>query len=156
MSGLPGYREALHEALTNALENLAFTEIVPTDDSQEAQIDQQAIWARIDVDVPFYATLILAMPYGLVEEFTESIWVDQGQAVQEATRLDFIAEISNTVVGQLVGQSIPLDTTFALSLPSTGRGRPDDFQEPIFWFVTDSGAGFGVGLIGDWPEFEPG
>lgn len=150
---MPSKQDVILSALANTIEHLAFTEIVPAPEPRGDLLDDNAMWGSVDVRMPFSGSVIVIMPGAMVTEFTDTIWCGEEEDI-EATKRDFIKEIANTVAGRMVAASVSRELTFALTLPKTGDGLPEHFNEDehVEWFITDSGSAMAVQLSGNWPD----
>ncbi len=122
---------ALVDALSKALENMAFEEIELVDDQLPKSFESASdhLWAILPILEPVYGEVGVSLSSDCAQMITESIYGASGDdELAENTIHDALGEILNTVVGRFIHALIPADQRFDFGLPRTGTG---EFPIPI-------------------------
>jgi hypothetical protein len=111
----PQLDEKLFESVSKTIENLAFTEIFPTElEMPEAGKDYAV---SLNVTEPCKGEFQLEISGELLYFIGEPIFARPKEEISEESRLDFLSELLNTIVGSFLSAALPGDTKFSLGLP---------------------------------------
>ncbi len=113
--------ESIDEAVVEALEGMAFTEIERIEDGDPGELAESASWARIDVVEPAAGELVLAVGEELAGELEEATTGERGS--DPAVRLEVLGEMLNTLAGSWARALVPDGTPIALGIPKVGQGN---------------------------------
>lgn len=106
---------AMHHAVSDTLENMAFLEACPTGATPDASGDEM-VAASLLMHDPVQGMFRLIMPRGLLLRIVESIYAMPLEELSEQVIMDTLAEILNTITGQFLNAIIPGEV-YRLGLP---------------------------------------
>lgn len=107
----------IFESVAKTIENMAFTEILPTDLKMTEADDEYAVF--IPVLEPCTGCFTMTISRNLLCFIAESMLAIPGEEISEANLLDFLSEVLNTISGSFLSAALPGDTPFSLGLPKT-------------------------------------
>ena len=120
-------QEAMFEAASNTLENMAFMEVVPLKDRS----DEQKYFARLKITAPVEGVVTLIVSPQLSSDIAEGLMdPDDGPPSVEMMR-DTLAELLNTIAGGMMRMLVGENKTFALGLPESFSEGPVELKEPF-------------------------
>lgn len=122
-SGTP--EEIIYNALSDTFENLVFEEVVLLEvvPGKIPELHLDGWWSRIKlVDPPPFGYIVLMVPLGLMNRFTEAIFGLSGVQPTEEQNADNLGELLNTLCGRLMAMRSSPDKTFKMGLPQLGHG----------------------------------
>ena len=132
--------QAMLQAVSQTLENMAFTEVLKHyNPSYEIPVDD-LIWSSLLISDPVQGELRLAMPKTLLAKLTTSIFALEPEEVTQAQMDDILHEMLNTIAGLFMTNLLTDSQTFQLGLPEAGTGElPELEPNAISWkLMTDS------------------
>ncbi|OGV50597.1 MAG: hypothetical protein A2X49_12420 [Lentisphaerae bacterium GWF2_52_8] len=100
----------LAAAVAGSLENMIFAPVS----------GGKLVWSNLEIKAPLKGALLLAIPWELAQNFTGGVY-NQEEEVPPQLVCDCVAEIANTIAGQLLESLMP-EKIFSLGLPETGQG----------------------------------
>lgn len=141
----------LQEIMTNAVidtfENMAFTEVIRTD--QSAPEDPGLLRANILIHDPVPGELRLVIPHQLATAIAEALYNPTDESELDKLLSDVLAELLNTIAGRVMAEAIP-DQTFRLGLPETVEGSFDETDLPSVQCAFEAeGSSFFLAVCGD-------
>lgn len=126
--------KALMQAVGTTLEQMVFMEVLASVD-RCALAPENTVWAELDILAPFHGRVGLTMPRELVDDILDGVFSeppgfgDEDEApapsFTDPQREDTVAELLNTIAGQLLALLVPEDNTFKLGVPAKGVGKAD-------------------------------
>lgn len=125
--------EIIHNALSDTFENLVFEEVVLAEviPGKLPEIDLDAWWSRIKlVDPPPFGYIVMMVPDGLMNRFTEAILSLVGEKPTHEQNSDNLGELLNTLCGRLMAMRSSPDKTFKMGLPEIGHGMAPAMTGP--------------------------
>ncbi len=112
--------ESIDDAILDALEGMAFTDVERSEDGELGDLAENPLWARIDVITPEAGELVLLVGDELAAELEEAT---MGETSSDTSiRLDVLGEMLNTLAGTWARTLVPDGTPIALGIPKTGQG----------------------------------
>ena len=117
-------KTALLEAVSQALENMAFEEVDLVDETSMSRVEVGGnLWAILPIVTPLSGEMILSLSPECARRITENIYgtLEDGQ-LEKGADLDAVAEILNTIAGRFVHALVPSNQSFDFGLPKTGKG----------------------------------
>ncbi len=134
MIPFPGPTEdIIHQALTDAFENLVFEEVVLAGVIQDhiPDIYLDGWWARIQMISPLpWGHITILVPNNLMNRFTEAILGLMNEPPNEEQNIDNLGELLNTLCGRLMSLRSSPDRTFRIGLPEVGHGMAPEMSGP--------------------------
>jgi len=112
--------EAIDRALVETMEGMAFTDVERIEDGDLAGLEEDAVWARIDVIEPAAGELVLVMGEDFAGELEEATTGESSRDL--SMRLDVLGEMLNTLAGSWARYLVPDGIPIALGIPKTGQG----------------------------------
>jgi hypothetical protein len=125
--------EIIHNALSETFENLVFEEVVLSEvvAGKLPEIALDGWWTRIKlIDPPRFGYIVLMVPMGLMNRFTEAILGLFGEQPTEEQNADNLGELLNTLCGRLMAMRSSPDKTFKMGLPEIGHGMSPEMAGP--------------------------
>lgn len=122
-------REIIVTAVMETLENMAFMEVIQTDQSEPESPD--LLKASILVHDPFPGELRLVMPRELAATIAEALYSPTDESEIDKLLLDVLAELLNTIAGRVMAEVVSHEDTFRLGLPETGVGPFAETDLPL-------------------------
>ncbi|MBN2711841.1 MAG: chemotaxis protein CheX [Planctomycetes bacterium] len=114
--------EAVLEATSETLENMAFMEAVMAECRLDDFADQVFCWSAVPVLEPVKGTVTLMMSKSLAAMLTSAIMGLFDEEPEDTIICDSLAEVANTIAGRFVAMISPDDVTFKLGVPVTACG----------------------------------
>lgn len=125
--------EIIHNALSETFENLVFEEVVLAEvvAGKLPEIELDGWWTRIKlIDPPPFGYIVLMVPMGLMNRFTEAILGLSGDQPTPEQNSDNLGELLNTLCGRLMAMRSSPDKTFKMGLPEIGHGMAPPMSGP--------------------------
>lgn len=120
-----GLQDALFEATSETLENMAFMEVVPLKERRE----EAKIYSQMDVQAPAAGTLTLVTTPKLASEIVEGVLGLEDGAPTEEMMFDMVAELINTIGGRFMRILTPENESFSIGLPHTFKSANHQFKD---------------------------
>lgn len=132
--------QAVLEAVSETLESMVFEEVTPSENDASSPLDENSIWASLDIKSPEKGKFAIQMPAELAFELAEQLFMgDESFEMTEAVAVDTLAELVNTVAGKFMSDNIQPDQSLEVGLPQTGRNAPEGEFDNVFRFtISDS------------------
>jgi hypothetical protein len=130
----------LHEVLMAVVADLAF--ILLDADNRDGPVTVPAHYRRMKLPVilPFEGELLLAIEPGLLREITRNIYGLDAEQPPSDHELDTLAELLNTIGGNLMRVVVPPTVKYELGLPVVpGNGETSDDSSLNFGFCSEEG-----------------
>jgi CheY-specific phosphatase CheX len=126
--------QAMINAASQTLENMAFTEVMEHFDlTYEIPADDLA-WTSILIHDPVQAEIRLAMPQSLMKNLTSNIFSIAEEEVTEIQMQDILHELLNTIAGLFMTNLLDDNQVYQLGLPETGNGElPATDADTLVW-----------------------
>lgn len=142
--------QAMRNAISQTLENMAFTEanehydpnyIIPADD---------LTWAYLMVLDPLLGEIRLALPKTALKDLTAAVFSLGEEDVTLAHMNDILHEVLNTIAGLFMSNLLTDNQAFKIGLPESGEGElPEVDADTISWkMLTGDDAPLQVYLCG--------
>ena len=149
--------DALMEATSKTLENMAFEEIELADQCSEiSETHQHIIWVSLPIVEPISGEVALRLSEKCARRITEDIYgdIDNGD-ITENTIVDALGEILNTIVGRFLAALLPAEQSFKLGFPKTGKDDPPILMNNVIASLTlDIGGYILTGMVAG-EDFRP-
>lgn len=122
--------KALMRAVGTTLEQMVFMEVLASVEACSRKAGDD-VWAILDIHKPFSGRMGLVMPAELVNNILDGVFTEppafgeeppEEPSFTDQQREDTVAELLNTVAGQLLALLVPEDNTFKLGVPERGSG----------------------------------
>ncbi len=120
-----GLQDAMFEAASETLENMAFMEVV----AQKERREEIKYFSALEVKAPAAGTLTLVTTPRLAREITEGLVDPEDGEPSEEMIFDALSELINTIGGRLMRILTPEDETFSLGLPKCFSSSTHEFGE---------------------------
>ncbi|MFH1075373.1 MAG: response regulator, partial [Pseudomonadota bacterium] len=112
-------QEIMAAASIETFENMAFMEVVQTDQDALLSEESDTLKASILVHDPFTAEFRLALPRELVAAIAETLYPSGDSPNTDQTLFDVLSELLNTIAGRVLSETVPGEHTFRIGLPQT-------------------------------------
>jgi len=135
---------ALMEAISNALENMAFEETEMADEHSEIpETPDQLLWISLPVVKPISGAVVLRLSEKCAQRITGDIYADLDIGdITEDSIMDALGEILNTIVGRFLTILLPAEQSFDLGFPKTGKGDPPFSKNKIIASLIVDASGY--------------
>lgn len=133
--------EIIDQSVMSVLENMAFMEVCRI---EEAPYSTSILdyWAKVGLLSPLKGEVVLACASPLLSEIADTVFA--GEAAGEAALMDVVAELTNTIAGNLLSKLFPSDESIRVAVPEKGRrGGLSGVHE--LYYQLDDGQYFCVG-----------
>lgn len=140
----------MNDVVAEALESMAFLEVLPTTTSISS--GENAMWVSLLIHDPVQGELQLVMEKELVHYIMDIVYgsMQGAKPVSEKEQYDLLAEILNTVTGRFLSVCLPNDQCFQLGLPEIGHGGHAWPEPPIrCWHYQVEGMHFSMAASGE-------
>lgn len=126
--------QAMKAAVSQTLENMAFTEALEHYDQDYKIPADQLVWTSILIQDPVPGELRLAMPEAVLKTLTGAIFGLEEADISQRQMSDILFELLNTIAGLFMAKLLRDDQTFKLGLPEAGEGPLPELEEnAIVW-----------------------
>lgn len=136
------------QAVSETVENLAFLEVTASPTALEA--DENTLRVEMLVHDPVQGEFRLTLPAQLLAQITETLYGQPAAAIPQATQIDLLAELLNTIAGRFLSELLPPETSFKLGLPTLAQG---ELKKPaagtIAWHFQAAGMAFSLSASGE-------
>ncbi|MFC1591731.1 chemotaxis protein CheX [Thermodesulfobacteriota bacterium] len=120
-SGREGLAEMIEASVTGTIENMAFVEVLAAQPAAEESAPGEQLMAAQLIHEPYQGEVWLCMSLPLVQELTENVYALSAEEITDAMLEDVVAELLNTITGEVVKKVLPDDCSFKLGLPEMGE-----------------------------------
>lgn len=120
-------QDAMFEAASDTLENMAFMQVVPIKDRR----DEQKYYSRLEILAPVKGVMTLIVSPELAREIAEGLMDPDDEPPPVEVMLDTLAELLNTIAGGMMRKLVADDETFTLGLPETFSEDYVDLKKPF-------------------------
>ncbi|KIH77579.1 Chemotaxis phosphatase CheX [Geoalkalibacter ferrihydriticus] len=142
--------QAMLEAVSTTLENMAFMDIQPLREPHDCQSHERVFRARLLVKDPLQGELYLLMPEELLREIAAGIYAAPPQDLASAKLSDILTELLNTIAGLFLARVLPANQTFELGLPEIGEIECRKLEPTLLqWHFQADRGHFCLGAEGD-------
>ncbi len=124
-------QDAMFEAVSATLENMAFMEVRPLEHEHDCQGHPGVLCATLLVHDPVQGELCLFMPESLLRQIAAGIYGRAADEVSEQKLRDILTELLNTIAGLFLTAILPAEQTFELGLPSLGEASGQELGPPV-------------------------
>lgn len=139
--------DLITQAVAETIESLAFLEVTP---SPEPPVpDENTLWVDMLVHDPVQGEFRLTVPSQLLALITETLYGQPAAEIPEATRLDLLAELLNTIAGRFLSELLPAETSFKLGLPTLVHSQFPQANPGLAWNFSAAGLLFSLSASGD-------
>jgi len=118
-------QDAMFEAASETLENMAFMEVIPRKERRE----ELKYYSTLDILAPVTGTLTLVTTPKLAHEITAGLIDPEDGEPSEEMFFDALSELINTIGGRLMRVLTPEDETFSLGLPNSFSSSDHGFKK---------------------------
>jgi len=126
--------QAMQQAVSQTLENMAFTEVLEHFDPDYEIPATELVWTSLLISDPVQGEIRLAMSKTLLENLTATIFALELEEISPAQSKDIINELLNTIAGLFMTKLLEDDQSYAIGLPHTGEGALPKLEETsIAW-----------------------
>lgn len=126
--------QAMQQAVSQTLENMAFTEVLTHFDPDYAIPEAELAWTSLLITDPVQGEIRLAMSKSLLEKLTATIYTLEPEEISPAQSKDILNELLNTIAGLFMTALLEDDQTYAIGLPQIGEGPlPEPEENAIAW-----------------------
>ena len=123
-------QETMSAAVIETFENMAFMEVVQTDQPASPPPKSDMLKASILVHDPFQGELRLVMPRELTATIAETLYPSGDQQNIDKQIFDVLAELLNTIAGRVLAEIVSHKRTFRIGLPVTGIESFEETDPP--------------------------
>ncbi|MFH0925312.1 MAG: chemotaxis protein CheX [bacterium] len=133
-----GLNEIMFEAVSEALENMAFMEVILSDNiGLQCDNTKKTRWAKLRIKAPVQGEFCLVISEPLILEIVEAIYSLPSEEFTDKFITDTLGELLNIIAGRFFYKTLPKDRTFTLGLPRVGYNNYNKLdQEIIKWNFT--------------------
>ena len=135
------------QAVSETIENLAFLEVTPSPTGPEA--DESCLWVDMLVHDPVQGEFRLTLPAALLGQIGEALFGTPAAEIPEASQLDLLAELLNTIAGRFLSEILPPETSFKLGLPALVHSQFQKEAVGIAWNFKAAGLVFSLSVSGE-------
>lgn len=126
--------QAMLDAISQTLENMAFTEAREHYDQSYEIPAEELAWAYLMILDPVQGEIRLALSRAALIELTTAIFALEEEEISQAQKDDILQEILNTVAGLFMTYLLPDNQAFKIGLPEPGEGPlPEVDADTISW-----------------------
>ncbi|RMH64992.1 MAG: hypothetical protein D6677_03520 [Calditrichaeota bacterium] len=118
--------EELTDAVTEAFENMAFTEVESCEDVEEIPGDLDAFYVTLDTQAPFRSAVTLIVERDVSEELVMDMYGGDIEEVNDEIMTDALGEIGNTIVGRFLANVVDNKEEFSLGFPDCQPYKPEE------------------------------
>lgn len=130
--------DAITNAVSDTLENLAFMEVMPVPDAGDTPREEALLAAALLIYEPYRGEIRLELPRPLLEEIFQTVF----GLLEEETGPDLndlLAELLNTIAGRMLIELLPANQPFQFGLPVLNPAADCAMDTWTRWhFCTDS------------------
>lgn len=112
--------EALLEAVSYAIENMAFMEVEPGEVQPRLS---DTMWASLACKTPVSGQFRLTVSLSLARAIGAGIYGMAEEKLNSQELNDLLAEMLNTLAGNFLSHILPPEQLFTLALPQTGQEK---------------------------------
>lgn len=139
MAEQTAFYQAMINATSQTLENMAFMEVMQHVDTKYEIPEEDLSWTSILIHDPVQGELKLALPTSSLKSLTGNIFAIDEEEVGEAQMTDILNELLNTIAGLFLTNIVQEDQEYQLGLPELGEGPlPDIDSDTIVWKLMTS------------------
>lgn len=133
------FYQAMIDAISQTLENMAFLEVIPHYD-QEYEIPlEELVWTSLLINDPIQGELKLALTKGTLKDLTGAVFSLSEDEITDAQMTDILHELLNTIAGLFLTSLLPDNQTYKIGLPESGEGAlPTAEDGTISWKLLTS------------------
>lgn len=121
--------QAMQQAVSQTLENMAFMEVLEHYDPSCTIPAAELAWASLLIADPVQGEIRLAMSKTLLTKLTAAIFALDPEEISQAQMDDILHELLNTIGGLFMTKLLEDDQTYALGLPEAGEGALPELEE---------------------------
>jgi len=142
----------IYESVAKTVENMAFTEVLPTDFEMVETGNEYAV--TISVLEPCKGYFTMRISRELLIFISESMLAKPGEEIKEENLFDFLSELLNTIAGSFLSAALPDDTKFSLGLPEIiGADKASATVQAMRWNFIAEEAIFSISASGELIEY---
>jgi CheY-specific phosphatase CheX len=131
--------QAMLNAVSQTLENMAFTEVIPHFDQNFNIPENDLAWASLVVKSPVQGEISLALPQSTLRELTGGIFLLGEDEITQEKMDDILHELLNTIAGLFMTKLLSDNQQFSIGLPEAGKGSlPVVDEETLVWKLMTS------------------
>ena len=128
--------QAMLNAISQTLENMAFTEANEHYDPNYTIPADDLIWAYLVVLDPLLGEIRLALPKTALKDLTASVFSLEEEEATQVQMDDILHEVLNTIAGLFMTNLLKDNQAFKIGLPESGDGAlPADDADTISWIM---------------------
>lgn len=131
--------QSMREAVSQTLENMAFTEARDHYDQNYGIPAEELVWAYLMINDPLQGEIRLALSETTLMELTTAIFGLEESEVSPAQTQDILHELLNTIAGLFMTKLLPANQQFKIGLPEQGAGGlPELDEDTVAWKMMTS------------------
>ena len=131
--------QAMTQAVSQTLENMAFMEVMEHPDKTFDIPAEELVWASLLVHDPVQGELRLALPQPLLRTLTGNIFGMDEDDVTPEQQNDILNELLNTIAGLFMTNLLASDQKYQLGLPEQGKEElPEPDADTVVWRLMTS------------------
>jgi CheY-specific phosphatase CheX len=131
--------QAMLNAISQTLENMAFTEAKEHYDQSVEIPAHELLWAYLVVLDPLLGEIRLALPKQALKELTGSVFSLDDEEITQEQMDDILHEVLNTIAGLFMTNLLTDNQAFKIGLPEQGEGNlPVVDADTISWKMLTS------------------
>lgn len=111
------------KVVSEVLENMAFMEILLSNEPLKPQDIPDLTWSSLPVNDPVAGEFKLLMTRSLNLKISEAVYGLPEEELTDGLLNDTLGEILNTIVGSFFNKVLPDEQTFSLGLPEAGAEK---------------------------------
>lgn len=131
--------QAMLKAVSQTLENMAFTEAMEHYDQNYQIPADDLVWAYLVVLDPIQGEIRLALPKTALRELTGAVFSLEDAEITQAHMDDILHEVLNTIAGLFMTNLLADNQSFKIGLPEPGEGAlPALDADTVCWKMITS------------------
>lgn len=130
--------QAMKDAVSQTLENMAFMEVIEHYDQDFEIPENDLAWASLLIKDPVQGEVRLALTESSLKELTGAIFSLEEDAISREKMDDILHELLNTIVGLFMSKLLTDNQHFNIGLPEAGHGNLPELEDGIVWKLMTS------------------
>lgn len=131
--------QAMKDAVSQTLENMAFMEVIEHYDQSYCIPPEDLAWASLVIKDPVQGEIRLALTKSALKDLTGAIFSLEEHEITQNKMDDILHELLNTIVGLFMSKLLADNEQFKIGLPEAGSGAlPVGDDDTIIWKLMTS------------------
>ncbi|MCB2183629.1 MAG: chemotaxis protein CheX [Desulfobulbaceae bacterium] len=129
--------DKIFESVAKTIENMAFTEVLPTDLELIASGKECSV--SLSITEPCIGDFKMMISPELLSFIAEAMLDKPREEIHEEILFDFLSELLNVIAGSFLRETLPDDTKFSLGFPEEGyrEGKNVAGREVCWNFIAE-------------------